>query len=113
MKRLFSGIQPTGEIHIGNYLGAIKNWVELQDKYECIYCIVDMHAITIEYEVDEMQDMIIRCATDLIACGIDPDKSTLFVQSQVPEHTGTRKRKCRFGTIMGDSSAERALDSRT
>ncbi len=87
MKRLFSGIQPTGEIHIGNYLGAIKNWVELQDKYECIYCIVDMHAITIEYEVDEMQDMIMRCAIDLIACGIDPDKSTLFVQSQVPEHT--------------------------
>jgi tryptophanyl-tRNA synthetase len=87
MKRLFSGIQPTGEIHIGNYLGAIKNWVELQEKYECIYCIVDMHAITIEYDVSQMQARIIRCATDLLACGIDPAKSLLFVQSKVPQHT--------------------------
>ena len=87
MKRLFSGIQPTGEIHIGNYLGAIKNWVELQDKYECIYCIVDMHAITIEYDVTQMHDRIYRCAADLLACGIDPEKSLLFVQSKVPQHT--------------------------
>jgi len=87
MKRLFSGIQPTGEIHIGNYLGAIKNWVELQDKYECIYCIVDMHAITIEYDISQMQQRIHRCATDLLACGINPEKSLLFVQSKVPQHT--------------------------
>ena len=87
MKRLFSGIQPTGEIHIGNYLGAIRNWVELQEKYECIYCIVDLHAITIEYDVKEMQDKIYRCAVHLLACGIDPERSTLFVQSHVPEHT--------------------------
>lgn len=87
MKRLFSGIQPTGEIHIGNYLGAIKNWVELQDKYECIYCIVDMHAITIEYDVTRMHERIYRCAADLLACGIDPEKSLLFVQSKVPQHT--------------------------
>ena len=87
MKRLFSGIQPTGEIHIGNYLGAIKNWVQLQGNYECIYCIVDLHAITIEYEVSQMQERIFRCATDLLACGIDPEKATLFVQSRVPQHT--------------------------
>ena len=86
MERLFSGIQPTGEIHIGNYLGAIKNWVALLDKYESIFCIVDMHAITIEYDVKQMQDLILDAAIQLIACGLDPKKCTLFVQSHVPEH---------------------------
>ncbi len=87
MERLFSGIQPTGEIHIGNYLGAIKNWVALLDKYESIFCIVDMHAVTIEYEVKQMQDLILDAAIQLIACGLDPKKCTLFVQSHVPQHT--------------------------
>jgi len=86
-KRLFSGIQPSGEIHIGNYLGAMKNWVELVSQYECIYCIVDYHAITIPYEPAEMQERILGAAAVNIACGIDPERCTLFVQSHVPEHT--------------------------
>jgi len=86
-KRLFSGIQPSGEIHIGNYLGAIRNWVALIPEFECIYCIVDYHAITVPYEPAEMQPRILNLAAVLIACGIDPQRCTLFVQSHVPEHT--------------------------
>ena len=85
--KIFSGIQPTGKIHLGNYLGALKQWVELQEKNECIYCIVDLHSITIDYEPKEMPDKILETAADLIAVGIDPEKSALFVQSQIPEHT--------------------------
>jgi len=87
MDRIFSGIQPSGEIHIGNYVGAIRNWVQLVDQYECIYCVVDYHAITIEYDVDSMQRRIIETATILLACGLTPDKCIVFVQSHVPEHT--------------------------
>lgn len=87
MDRIFSGIQPSGEIHIGNYVGAIRNWVQLLDKYECIYCVVDYHAITIDYDVDTMQKRIIDTATILLACGLTPDKCIVFVQSHVPEHT--------------------------
>lgn len=86
-KTLFSGIQPTGEIHIGNYLGALKNWVELQSQYNCLYSIVDLHAITIDYNPADYQDRILKTAMDLLAIGIDPKKSVLFVQSQVPQHT--------------------------
>ena len=88
-KILFSGIQPTGEIHLGNYLGALKNWVTFQDgdKYNCFYSIVDLHAITIDYDPQKFQEQILNSAMDLIAIGIDPKKSCLFVQSQVPEHT--------------------------
>ncbi|MCD6528269.1 tryptophan--tRNA ligase [bacterium] len=84
---VFSGIQPTGEIHIGNYLGAIKNWVELQGKYDCIFSIVDYHAITVDYNPKELQQRIFDTAVALLACGINPKKSILFVQSHVPEHT--------------------------
>lgn len=87
MKRIFSGIQPSGEIHIGNYLGAIQNWVELLDSYDAIFCIVDYHAITVEYDVGQMQRSIRQALIVNIACGLDPEKCTLFVQSQVPEHT--------------------------
>jgi len=86
-KRLFSGIQPSGDIHIGNYLGAMKNWVALIPQFECIYCIVDYHAITVPYEPSEMQHRILNAAAVNIACGIDPERCTLFVQSHVPEHT--------------------------
>lgn len=85
-KRVFSGIQPSGILHIGNYLGAIKNWVSLLDGYECIFCIVDMHAITVPYEPGEMQRMIFDAAVGYIACGVDPTRCTIFVQSDVPEH---------------------------
>ncbi len=86
-KRLFSGIQPSGEVHIGNYLGAIKNWISLLDDYDCIFSIVDYHAITIEYDPGIMQKRIINAAATNIAAGLDPDRCIIFVQSQVPEHT--------------------------
>jgi tryptophanyl-tRNA synthetase len=86
-KRLFSAMQPTGELHIGNYLGALKNWVKLQDEYEAIFSIVDYHAITIPYQPKEMQNRILNLAMDYLAAGIDPKKSIIFVQSHVPEHT--------------------------
>ena len=87
MGRIFSGIQPSGEIHIGNYVGAIRNWVQLADRYDCVYCVVDYHAITIEYEVASMQQRIMETATVLVACGLTPDRCKVFVQSHVPEHT--------------------------
>ncbi|MBI4639677.1 MAG: tryptophan--tRNA ligase [Candidatus Tectomicrobia bacterium] len=86
-KRVFSGIQPTGDLHIGNYLGAIRNWVRLLDEYDCIFCVVDYHAITIEYEPSEMQRKILNAAATNMACGLDPERCILFVQSHVPEHT--------------------------
>ena len=70
MNRIFSGIQPSGEIHIGNYVGAIRNWARLLDQYDCIYCVVDYHAITIEYEVASFQRRILETATILLACGL-------------------------------------------
>jgi len=87
MDRIFSGIQPSGEIHIGNYVGAIRNWAQLVSHYECVYCVVDYHAITIEYEVASLQQRILETATVLAACGLTPDKCILSVQSHVPEHT--------------------------
>ena len=85
-RRVFSGIQPSGEAHLGNYLGAIKNWVSLLDRYECIYCIVDLHAITVPYEAEEMPGRVFDLAVSLMAAGLDPERCTLFVQSDVPEH---------------------------
>lgn len=85
--RIFSGIQPTGTLHIGNYFGAIRNWAALQTDHDCIYCIVDYHAITIETDPVALRAASRSMALDLIACGIDPERSILFVQSSVPEHT--------------------------
>lgn len=86
--RIFSGIQPTGVLHLGNYFGAIKQWVELQAENFCIYCIVDYHALTNENTVPaELRKNRRELALDLLACGIDPERSILFVQSDVPEHT--------------------------
>jgi tryptophanyl-tRNA synthetase len=87
MDRIFSGIQPSGEIHIGNYIGAIRNWVKLTSQYDCVYCVVDYHALTIEYDVAMMQKRIMEAATVLIACGLTPERCILFVQSHVHEHT--------------------------
>lgn len=86
-KRVFSGIQPTGNIHIGNYLGAIKNWVKSQEEYDNIFCIVDLHAITIPIDPEYLKSKIRELAGLLIAAGISTDKSTLFVQSNVLQHT--------------------------
>ncbi|MFO7265005.1 MAG: tryptophan--tRNA ligase [Limnochordales bacterium] len=87
MARVFSGIQPTGDIHIGNYLGAVRNWVALQDKHECIFCIVDLHAMTVPYDAKAMPRVVLESAATLLACGIDPERSILYVQSHVREHT--------------------------
>jgi tryptophanyl-tRNA synthetase len=87
MARIFSGIQPSGELHVGNYLGAVKNWVALQREAESIFCIVDYHAITIPYEPALLRIRRREMAVGLLAAGIDPERAILFVQSDVPEHT--------------------------
>src|SRR3954463_14501862 len=87
MSRIFSGIQPSGELHIGNYLGAVKNWVELQRSYESFFCVVDYHAITIPYEPDDLRTRRREMMVSLLASGLDPSTATVFVQSMVPEHT--------------------------
>ncbi len=87
MDRIFSGIQPTGDIHIGNYVGALRQWVALMDEYECIYGVVDYHAITIEYETGEFARRCLDTAIILIACGLDPARCHVIVQSHVREHT--------------------------
>jgi tryptophanyl-tRNA synthetase len=87
MSRIFSGIQPSGELHIGNYLGAVKNWVALQHKHPSIFCIVDLHAITVAYEPEQLRSRRRDMAVSLLASGIDPNVCSLFVQSTVPEHT--------------------------
>ena len=86
-QRVFSGIQPTGTLHIGNYFGAIRNWAALQRDYECIYCVVDYHAITIDIDPRRLREASRSMALDLMAAGIDPERSILFVQSDVPQHT--------------------------
>ncbi len=86
-RRVFSGMQPTGEAHLGNYLGALRQWVKLQDEAECIYSVVDYHAITLEYEPRDMPRRVFDLAVSFRAAGLDPDKCTIFVQSDVPEHT--------------------------
>jgi len=86
MKRVFSGVQPTGNIHLGNYLGALKQFVELQEDHECIYCIVDMHAITVPQDPKELREHILDVAALYLAVGVDPEKSIVFVQSDVPGH---------------------------
>jgi tryptophanyl-tRNA synthetase len=86
-QRIFSGIQPSGDIHIGNYLGAVKNWVELTKTHDCIYCIVDDHAITVDYDPKELSRRTFEAAMAVMACGLNPNECSLFVQSHVPQHT--------------------------
>ena len=86
-KRIFSGIQPSGNLHIGNYLGAIKNWVKLQDEFESIFCVVDLHAITVPQDPEELRKKTLEIAKIYLASGIDIQKSSIFVQSHVHEHT--------------------------
>src|SRR5574341_1984089 len=87
MARVFSGIQPSGELHIGNYLGAVQNWVKLQHQHECLFCIVDLHAVTQPYEPATLAQRTTDMAVGLLAAGIDPERAILFVQSHLPEHT--------------------------
>ncbi|MEK6952608.1 MAG: tryptophan--tRNA ligase, partial [Nanoarchaeota archaeon] len=85
--RIFSGIRPSGQIHLGNYLGAIKQWISLQEKNECIFCIVDLHAITTPYQTKELQKDISNTLVTYLAAGINPDKSIIFTQSSIKEHS--------------------------
>jgi len=85
-QRIFSGIQPSGNLHLGNYLGAIKNWVKLQNEYDSIFCVVDLHAITVPQDPEELKKKTIEVAKIYLAAGIDPQKSAIFIQSHVPEH---------------------------
>ncbi len=85
-QRIFSGVQPTGNVHLGNYLGAFRNWVRLQDTFDTIYCIVDLHAMTVDYDPADLERSRIETAKVLLALGVDPDRSLLYTQSQVREH---------------------------
>src|SRR5690349_13986028 len=87
MSRIFSGIQPSGELHIGNYLGAVKNWAQLQHQFESIFCIVDYHAIIGQYDPESLRERRKSMAISLLSAGLDPNVCSLFLQSQVPEHT--------------------------
>jgi tryptophanyl-tRNA synthetase len=86
-KRVFSGIQPTGEAHIGNFFGAIRNWVAIQDEHDAFFCIVDLHSLTLPWDAEGLERATLTKAAELMACGIDPVRSVLFVQSHVPAHT--------------------------
>ncbi len=86
-KRVFSGIQPTGELHLGNYVGALKNWVTMQDTYETIYCVVDLHAMTLPYDRDRFNVARLATARMVLAAGVDPKRSLFYFQSDVPQHS--------------------------
>lgn len=86
-KRILSGMQPTGELHLGNYLGALANWVRLQDDYDCLFCVVDQHAITVDHNPKALPGLVFDMAVSYLAAGIDPNRATVFVQSAVPEHS--------------------------
>lgn len=84
---VFSGVQPSGELSLGNYLGALKQWVKMQDEFDCLFCIVDLHAITVRQDPAALHSATLDTLALYLACGIDPEKSTIFIQSHVPEHT--------------------------
>ena len=86
MARVFSGIKPTGDVHLGNLLGALRNWVSDQDRHDCVYCVVDLHALTVAHEPEGLRSSTLSLAQILLAVGVDPDRCTLFVQSHVHEH---------------------------
>jgi tryptophanyl-tRNA synthetase len=86
-QKIFSGVQPTGSMHLGGYLGAFRNWARLQDDYDAIYCVVDLHGMTAPYDPEEYHQARLETARTLLAIGIDPDRSLLYMQSQVPQHT--------------------------
>src|SRR5271170_6736466 len=86
-KRVLSGMRPTGKLHLGNYVGALQNWVGMQDQYECFFCVVDWHALTTDYaDTSQVKENSLEVAFDFLAAGLDPEKSVLFLQSHVPAH---------------------------
>ncbi len=84
--RVFSGVQPSGSLHLGNYLGAFRQWVAMQEEFDCFYCVVDLHSLTVEHDPAELRRKTIETAAGFLAAGVDPERSTLFVQSHVHEH---------------------------
>src|ERR1041384_2604594 len=117
--RVLSGIQPTADsFHLGNYLGAVRQWVAMQQTHDTFYCVVDLHAITVEHDPKLLRERTRVSAAQLLALGIDPERSTLFVQSQVPEHpqlSWVMECMAGFGeasrmTQFKDKSARQALD---
>ena len=84
--KVFSGVQPTGNIHLGNYIGALRQFVELQEEMDCVYCIVDMHSITVPQDPEQLRKTTLDVAALYLAVGLDPKKATIFVQSTVPQH---------------------------
>ena len=118
-ERIFSGIQPSGNIHLGNYLGAIKNWVKLQNDYDSIFCIVDLHAVTVPQNPEELSRKTLEVAKLYLAAGINPEKSVIFIQSQVPEHaelmwllnTITKTSDLFKMTQFKDKSAKESMES--
>ena len=86
MKTVLSGIQPTGNLHLGNYLGSIRNWIDLQETHRCIFGVMNLHAVTLPQDPTELRKNVLDAAAVYLACGLDPKKSTIFVQSEVPEH---------------------------
>ncbi len=105
-KRVFSGIQPTGagQLHVGNLVGALKNWVEMQDQHDCIYCVVDLHAMTVPYEPAKFALARATTAKTLMAVGVDPERCLLYYQSQVPHHA---ELAWMLGTVTGMGQLER------
>ena len=89
-KRILSGVQPTGDLHLGNWLGAIKNWVDLQNDHETFLCVVDLHAITSNHARNDLSTNTLSTAALYIACGINPEKSSIFIQNQIPAHFETQ-----------------------
>src|SRR3954471_14125155 len=87
MARVLSGIQPSGDVHLGNYVGALRNWVDVQDEHDAFFCVVDLHALTLPWDPSQLSAKTLQTAQILIAAGIDPERATIFVQSHVPEHT--------------------------
>ena len=115
--RVFSGIQPTGELHLGNYLGAVRTWrTQIEEaKEETMFCVVDAHAITVPYDPKDLRARIDGFAIDLIACGVDPEKTTLFVQSDVREHTelvdALERHDCEAARRLITEHVERSIDA--
>ncbi|MBX7214195.1 MAG: tryptophan--tRNA ligase [Thermoflexales bacterium] len=110
---VFSGIQPTGELHLGNYLGAVANWVRLQDNYDCRYCVVDLHAMTMPYDIAELRANTENMLIGLLACGIDPARANLCLQSLVPEHTELQwvfSCVCAYGDLMRQTQFKDKMD---
>lgn len=103
-RRVFSGIQPSGELHVGNLVGALANWVDMQDAYDTIYCVVDLHAMTMPYDVGEFHAARLETAKMLLAVGVDPDRSLIYYQSQVPHHA---ELAWLMSTIVGMGQLER------